>query len=77
MHGYSIPIFLFERGLALCNFIAFLSFHVQLRGTVMSRGITPASTTMKRFQQMSDLRRKWKVFCWKNRRLLKTTSYRH
>ena len=62
MTGFTIPIFLFEKGLALCNFIAFLSFHIQLRGTIMSKGITPAYKFIEKLENLNFGNQKKTIF---------------
>lgn len=65
---YTLTISLFERGLALHNFIAFLSFFTQWRGLIGSRGISPAKEMMANLRARGWTgRTRWKVLptlCW-------------
>jgi hypothetical protein len=48
LEPYSLTLSLFERALALHNFLAFLSFYTQWEGLIGSRGISLAQEVMKR-----------------------------
>jgi hypothetical protein len=48
---YALTLSLFERALAMHNFIAFLSFYTQWKGLIGSKGISPAREMMQRVQE--------------------------